>query len=201
MTLSDGQTVIMHASPNYDPKRRREYYLRTRKLKGRQPGKGGEKGAVATKIRVSPKQKAAYDRFLSRLPMAVEGARPEETEKFVNSLRGKSDVELKAIAADIKTRYGDRDGARVATVNALLRNRVRIRKTDPSRLNASERAGQRGRSTRTIESLQNKLVDLNEKIKADPKGATHLQAQLESVQRKLVAAKVRQRALRPAVKK
>lgn len=32
--------ILSHADPNYDPRKRREYYLRTRQLKGREPGAG-----------------------------------------------------------------------------------------------------------------------------------------------------------------
>lgn len=199
LTLPDGQTVIMHAAPNYDPKKRREYYLRTRKLKGRKPA--GAKPTDEKKPKVSAKQKAAYDKFLAKLPMSVEGASPADTEKFVNSLRGKSDAELQKAAADIKAKFGDKDGARVATINALLKNRSRIRKADPKTLNASERVGQRGRSSKAVTNLQDQLVKLNEKIKADPKGAPHLQAQLKSLQKRLSTAKVRQKALTPAAKK
>lgn len=39
MKLPDG-TVLMHGARPYDPQKAREYYLRTRKLKGRKKGRG-----------------------------------------------------------------------------------------------------------------------------------------------------------------
>jgi len=119
MRLSDG-TTLMHGTAPYDPAKARAYYLRTRKLKGRKKG-------AASKDPNQVKYRAALDKFLKKLPMAVEGANLKDVEKFVDSMRNKSDAELRAEAAKIKREKGNNDGAQVATINALLANRDRVR--------------------------------------------------------------------------
>lgn len=124
MKLRDG-TILMHGKAPYDPAKARAYYLRTRQLKGRQKG-------AAQKRPDQIKYRAALDAFLKKLPMAVEGADLKTTEAFVESTRTKTDAELKAMAEQIKKEKGNNDGAQVATINALLanRNRVRSQKAD-----------------------------------------------------------------------
>lgn len=204
MRLPDGQ-IIMHGDRPYDPKKAHQYYEEHKKLKGRKKGKAEEPKGVSVdalkKKSVSAKQKAAYDKFLSGLPMAVEGAKPADVEKFVNGLRGKSDAQLMAEAAKITKQFGKKDGARVATIEKLLANRQRIRKADPSKLNAAERAPQRKAAAQAVTALRSKLADLNTQIKAHPDQKTHLSAQVESVRKSLSEAVTRQKALTPATKK
>lgn len=119
MQLPDG-TTLMHGKRPYDPVKARAYYLRTRKLKGRKKGTADQR---ANQI----KYRAALDNFLKKLPMAVEGADLKTTEKFVDEMRGKTDAELRAEAAKIKREKGNDDGAQVATIEALLKNRDRVR--------------------------------------------------------------------------
>jgi hypothetical protein len=128
MKLPDG-TVLMHAKRPYDPVKAREYYLRTRKLKGR-------KKTAAQKDPQQIKYRAALDAFLKKLPMAIEGANLKDVEQFVDSMRTKSDAELRAEAAKIRREKGDNDGAQVATINMLLenRNRVRSKKADSKKV-------------------------------------------------------------------
>lgn len=122
MKLSDG-TILMHGKQPYDPVKARAYYLRTRHLKGRKKATAGTAQQRANQI----KYRAALDNFLRKLPMAVEGADLKTTEKFVDSMRKKTDSELRAEANKIKSEKGTNDGAQVATIMALLENRNRIR--------------------------------------------------------------------------
>lgn len=118
MRLPNG-TTLMHGTTPYDPAKARAYYLRTRKLKGR--NKSGVKDPNQIKYR------AALDAFLKKLPMAVEGANLKDVERFVDSMRTKTDAELKNEALRIRKEKGNDDGAQVATINALLANRARVR--------------------------------------------------------------------------
>lgn len=123
MKLSDG-TILMHGKRPYDPAKARAYYLRTRHLKGRKkavPKPTSQQTANQIRYR------AALDKFLKSLPMAIEGADLKTTEKFVDSMRGKTDAELRAEAEKIKREKGNNDGAQVATIKALLENRNRVR--------------------------------------------------------------------------
>ena len=118
LKLPDG-TVLMHGKRPYDPVKARAYYLRTRKLKGRKKAAAKDPNQV--------RYRASLDKFLKSLPMAQEGANLKDVEKFVDEMRGKTDAELKAEAARIRKERGDNDGAQVATINALLANRTRVR--------------------------------------------------------------------------
>ncbi len=119
MKLPDG-TILMHEKAPYDPVKAHEYYMRTRKLKGLK-GKGKmSKEDLA-------KYQAARDKFLGSLPMAVEGASLKKTADFVKGMLNMSDSEMVAKAARIKKTRGNHDGAQVATINVLLKNRARVR--------------------------------------------------------------------------
>jgi len=134
MEMPDG-TTLMHGPAPYDPVKAREYYLRTRKLKGRQKA-----AAVASPKLV--KYRAALDTFLKKLPMAIEGADLKTTEAFVDSFRGKSDDELRKAAKNMQNTPGTRDAdIKSKTVLALLENRNRIRKQKAKKNTAVKAAG------------------------------------------------------------
>lgn len=123
----DGNT-LMHGKRPYDPVKARAYYLRTRQLKGRKKG--------VAKDPNQERYRQSLDKFLKSLPMAVEGADLKAVEKFVDTMRTKTDAELQAEMAKIRREKGDNDGAQVATIQALLtnRNKVRSKKADSKRV-------------------------------------------------------------------
>lgn len=118
---TDDPEVIAHAKAPYDPVKAHEYYIRTRKLKGRQ-----KKRKVPDAVKKEYQKKLT--KFLGSLPMAVEGTDLKKTAAFVNRMRKMSDDEMVAEAKRIRKEQGNNDGAQVATINALLKNRARIRK-------------------------------------------------------------------------
>lgn len=123
MQLPDG-TVVMHGKKPYDPVKARQYYLRTRQLKGRQKGTTKEAAPRPDQVRY----RASLDAFLKKLPMAVEGADLKTVEKFVDDMRGKSDDELVKLAKNMKDTPGTKDASvKSATIQALLANRTRVR--------------------------------------------------------------------------
>ncbi len=119
LKLPDG-SVLMHGKRPYDPAKARAYYLRTRQLKGRQK-------AAAQKDPKQVEYRAKLDAFLKKLPMAIEGADLKDVETFVDLARNKTDDELKADMEKIKKAKGTMDGGQVATIQALLDNRARVR--------------------------------------------------------------------------
>lgn len=142
MRLLDG-TILMdgdleHRAP-YDPAKARAYYLRTRKLKGRKKAAALAKPPAAANQK---KYRAALDKFLSKLPMAQEGANLKDVEVFVDRMRKMTDAEMKAEAEKIKKEKGNNDGAQVATIQALLENRSAIRsaKADTAKKDARTKA-------------------------------------------------------------
>lgn len=124
MQLPDG-TTLMHGKRPYDPVKAREYYLKTRKLKGRR------KGSVAPPESKSPDQiryRKSLDAFLKKLPLAQEGADIKAVEKFVDSMRVKTDAQLLDEMKNMKNTPGTRDaGVKVDTIKVLLANRARVR--------------------------------------------------------------------------
>jgi hypothetical protein len=122
MRLPDGSILMHDAVHAYDPIKAHEYYIRNRKLKGR------KKGGQAAIAKQSRKDWSTAPNFIKNLPMAQEGGSREETERFVKWAQGKTDDELIAAAAKIKKERGDNDFAAVATINALLKNRQRVRR-------------------------------------------------------------------------
>lgn len=120
MELPDG-TILMHIQAPYDPVKAHEYYIRNRKLKGLQGG------AKITPKKDIAKYQTALTKFLGTLPMAVEGASLRKTADFVNRMTKMTDQEMAAEAVKIRKAHGDNDGAQVATIKALLKNRTRVR--------------------------------------------------------------------------
>lgn len=120
MKLPDG-TILMHGKRPYDPAKARAYYLRTRQLKGRKKG-------IAAKNPDQVKYRAALDKFLKKLPMAIEGADLKTVEKFVDEMRTKTDDELREAAKNMTNTPGTQDASiKAATINVLLENRAKVR--------------------------------------------------------------------------
>lgn len=95
MKLPDG-TVLMHANAPYDPKKAHEYYLRTRKLKGRKPGAAQPPKLVPTGGRKLPKAPPKKHTQISDLSpqqkrelQVVARARVEKAQKKLNELNKK----------------------------------------------------------------------------------------------------------------
>jgi chromosome segregation ATPase len=169
MQLPNGE-VLMHASAPYDPKKAHEYYLRTRKLKGRKPGQAQPptaKKSAKTPQQVA-KEKAAWENFLKGLPMVKDGADLKTANNFVQSLRGKSDDVLKKISADLKAQNAKAKGpsplgAQADTIDALLKNRGRARKSTAT---GAQQKIQKQAAVKKVGTLKKKLADLNDKLKA-----------------------------------
>lgn len=142
---------LEHRAP-YDPKKAHEYYMRTRKLKGRKKGKGED----------PKKDWENASEFLKNLPMAQEGASRAAVEKFVEWARGKSDDELKAAAKKIAERHGNNDGAAVATINHLLKNRGNIRMSKSEKEKHDQAVAS---ATKRVNSIKEQISELNSRLK------------------------------------
>lgn len=130
MRLPDG-TVIMHAKTPYDPAKAHEYYLRTRKLKGRKKGaptftvrsaKGGtvtltgkelvEQKAYAAKRVNAIKQKLAD--LNSKLNAAMRVAKEKKTKSTRESSKPPSAADKSQAARESK-KYRDKHQQEIAT--------------------------------------------------------------------------------------
>lgn len=210
MKLPDG-TVLMHGSQPYDPKKAREYYLRTRKLKGRKKGKG-----------VDPAKRRTA--FLKKLG----GDNVHETAALVKRMRGLSDEQMLAEAK--------KNPKHAKAINTLIRNRQRIRSSKPKTTLADiEKEGRRSKGTgeagklqqrqkaeeakkraeaarkkssdqktkqeaaaKEVDTARKELADLNEKFKAakDTADKESLKTQIVTASKKLADAVDKQKATR-----
>ena len=180
MLLPDG-TILVHTDENgfthaYDPVKAHEYYIRTRKLKGRKKGKAEDpkKQPKPAAPKDQAAKRAAWENFLKGLPLAQEGKPLPEVEKFVQSLRGKSDDELKAEitrlkAIDAKSKHpSPKGGLEAMTVEKILANRQKSAKAPTpakKKLSPQERAVQLRNVNRRISSLRAEIRDLEQKLK------------------------------------
>lgn len=167
MLLPDGTLLITMDSDGmahaYDPVKAHEYYIRTRELKGRK--KGQAKPPAAEK-------KAAWDNFLKTLPLAQEGMPLPEVEKFVKSLRGKTDDQLKEeikrlAAIDAKSANpSPKGGLEAMTVQKILSNRAgKAKAPRKSKRSPKERAAQLNNVKRAIVSIKSNLRKLERELK------------------------------------
>lgn len=103
MRLPDG-TILMHAGRPYDPVKAHEYYLRTRKLKGRKRGQ-------AQPPKVDPKAKANAAATVARLQKKIQlleaelRKRKEEAKKAAQEAKKKPTAEEKRKAAKQSKQY------------------------------------------------------------------------------------------------
>ncbi|HMS83620.1 MAG TPA: hypothetical protein PKD12_08220 [Nitrospira sp.] len=182
MLLPDG-TILTHTDANgmthaYDPVKAHEYYLRVRKLKGR---KKGSEGFTPTKTSTKPaadlatKQKA-WENFLKSLPLAQEGMALPEVDKFVKSLRGKSNDELQALITKLKVtdaksaHPSPKGGLPAMTVEKILAQRSKTQKPaqpKTKKLSAKEKAIQLTNVKKQISTLQAGIRDLESQLRKE----------------------------------
>ncbi len=128
---TDESTALAHERAPYDPVKAREYYLRTRKLKGR------KKKAKVVPDDVKKEYQEKLTKFLGSLPMAKKGREDggkslKETAAFVNKMRKMSDDEMvkeaKRLVTVPKGKVVSQEAmGQMKTINALLQNRSRVR--------------------------------------------------------------------------
>lgn len=208
----------MHGSAPYDAAKAHDYYMRTRKLKGRKKGTA----------KVDP---AAHEKFLKNLPMGKAGASTKEIGDLVKSMAGKSDIELLSQAEQARKK----DPHKADTIVALLKNRQGIRALKTNRstgLNTHVKGGEavskilarqkaqadskaqaqkKAAVAKEVSDAQDELSNLQDKLKArltdvqssTPKGKTPpkddaaeaLKVKITEAQGKLATARQKQKAL------
>lgn len=140
------QSLLAHV---YDPVEAHEYYLRTRKLKGR-------KGAAKT----------ANSKFVKKLAYVKEGGDPKVAAQLVKWAQSKSDTEIKKKIDEIKKKYGDKDATMAFTLGQLLKNREQIRSTKTT---VKPKAGAKVQSAKTKTAqrrvLKAQIQNMEDKLK------------------------------------
>ena len=124
MKLSDG-TILMHGSKPYDPVKAHEYYLRTRKLKGRKTGstyvvktRGGKTRTLTEKQLAEQKVNAAkrvseIKKRLGDLTQELKKRMADAREAEAKSKRGPTAAEKSKAAREAK-KYRDKNRQKLA---------------------------------------------------------------------------------------
>lgn len=146
------QRLLAHA---YDPVKAHEYYLRTRKLKGR--NKGLDKTAKSKLVK-----KSAY---------VQEGGNPKVAAQVVKWAQGKSDAEVKKKINEVKKKYGNKDATMAITLGQVLKNRDSIRSKKSTSGGKTKTTGSKTKTAQRrvlkaqINNMEKKLVKLEALIK------------------------------------
>jgi uncharacterized protein YceH (UPF0502 family) len=99
--MNSVELLLKHADVPYDPAKRREYYLKTRELKGRQPGRGSPT-ASKTGNRARSQGDLTKRRAASEQRREEVKARIEKLKAHIAELK----VVLKKVLAEAKARGG-----------------------------------------------------------------------------------------------
>lgn len=191
MKLPDG-TILMHGKTPYDPVKAHEYYLRTRKLKGRK--KGQEELSPFEKRRSLGKK---ADSFTVRL-------REGGTAKLTPQQLAEQKVYAAKRVADIKKKLTE--------LNSLLKKKMAEARKSESESKKPPTAAEKAKANREAkqyrskhqQELANKGKAAAAKKPAETKPKTDtvegLKQQISEIQNSLKAAVERQRSLSSATK-
>lgn len=163
------QDFLEHAG-DYDPAKAHEYYVRTRRLKGRKPGAGGDGGrrspptpdtpsgkSPATKTKTQEERVAAVQRRLDRLKEVLD--RLVEEAKVRSGVEPESDSSKKSESSDSTT--PDKPKTRQQQKKDAEAAKERRQKEDPQSLSAQERT-----LRAEVEATQKKIADIREQLRA-----------------------------------
>lgn len=163
MRLPDGSVLMHDAVHAYDPVKAREYYLRTRKLKGRKKGAtpaptGPQKGLKGPAPKLAPKAKA------KPVDPAVIQKKREQIKKRITAIRKElADLNkrLKEKVAEAKEAEAkEKRGPTAAEKSEAARDSKKYREKNEQKIkNASKKAGGQEKTADkpqedTVESLQ-----------------------------------------------
>jgi hypothetical protein len=163
----------MHADAPYDPKKAHEYYLRTRKLKGRKAGAGQPPKPGTAGGRTPPKKHTQISDLTpqqKRELQAVAKARVEKAQKTLNELNRK----LKDKLAEAKKSAREADKPKTAAEKAkAARESKKFRdkhKTEISTKSKAKRAADKASgkdtpSSNSVEGLKKQIAAAEETLK------------------------------------
>lgn len=176
MELPDG-TPLMHGTRPYDPKKAHEYYMRTRKLKGRKKGQ------------VDPKVADLAKRLRGKTDTQIR----DEAEKSTDP------AERKLIMQMLKNRQTIRSQNALKKVgsNSIKSGDVQKRTAKEKARSAAEAASKLKSATKEVEAASQELADLNDSLKAakTPEEKAPLVDKLDEAKKKLEEAIKKRRSL------
>jgi hypothetical protein len=187
MKLPDG-TILMHANAPYDPRKAHEYYLRTRKLKGRKPGAaqptapstGGAKVIPIRKKHTQVEQLTPQQLNEQRQYAAARVQQIQEKLSKLNAALKKKMAEAKKAEAKAKKPPTAAEKAKAARESKKYRSKHKQAiATKAKQQSAKDKASGKAPSSDSVEGLQK---------------------QIDAVKKSLTAAVAAQRALAKATK-
>lgn len=179
MRLPDG-TTLMHAGQPYDPAKAHDYYLRTRKLKGRKKGAAPTTGKPvpgAKGVKPVQKKKKSDPAEITKLK-AHTAARVAVLKKKLHQLQ----TELKKRMAEAEKSAKKKPTAADKHAKARDAKQYRDKHKQQLKTKAKKAAGSGGGSSKP-------------KAQGQQEGIDHLKKTIDDVKTKLTAAVARQRAL------
>lgn len=159
-------SALIHEAP-YDPSKAREYYLRTRKLKGRKAGAGdpqpsgrsGSAKAPTGKPRGRPKKTAAQKRKEAEVQVAALKKRLERLKEVLSELvkaaKARSGVETKTDKAKSKAQKNQDAKAKTPLTAKQKREAAKKAKENYDKTNSPEK---------DVQELQAQIKDIKAKI-------------------------------------
>jgi chromosome segregation ATPase len=187
--LPNGE-VLMHANAPYDPKKAHDYYLRTRKLKGRKPGTAqppkmgglGARSSLAKAARSQPKKHTQISDLSpqqKRELQVVARARVESAQKKLSELNKK----LKDKLAEAKK--AERDAKKPKTASEKSKD---AREAKKYRQSHKQEISTKSKASRGAAKASGKDTSSNNSVEG-------LKKQIASAEKELATAKAKQKAL------
>jgi hypothetical protein len=183
--LPNGE-VLMHANVPYDPKKAHEYYLRTRKLKGRKPAAAkpglGSRSALAKAAQNQPKKHTQISDLSpqqKRELQVVARARVEKAQQKLSELNKK----LKDKLAEAKK--AERDAKKPKTAAEKSKD---AREAKKYRQSHKTEISTKSKAKRGSDKASGKDASSNNSVEG-------LKKQIASAEKELATAKAKQKAL------
>jgi hypothetical protein len=182
--LPNGE-VLMHANAPYDPKKAHEYYLRTRKLKGRQkaaPKLTVRKSGLGVKLAPAPKKHTQISDLnpqQKRELQVVARARVQKAQKKLNELNKK----LKDKLAEAKK--AERDAKKPKTAAEKSKD---AREAKKYRQSHKTEISTKSKAKRGADKASGKDTSSSNSVEG-------LKKQIASAEKELATAKAKQKAL------
>jgi hypothetical protein len=183
MTVTPEEFILEHAKTPYDPVKRREYYLKTRELKGRTPGAA----VTPTGLRPAPGTRPAAKRVTTRTvalkkpPVTIMEQRRKQRRKEINARVKAMNVRLDKL----------RTVLRQLVEEAQRRSGVDVKKDTPAK--KAEPAGSTKKLTaaekREAAKRSKESYEKNKEKTPLSKQEKQLQREIKEVKRKIEQAR------------
>lgn len=161
MSQIPDDSALIHGRSAYDPVKARAYYLRTRQLKGRQPGKGESSGGRRPAGRPAQTSKG-------RSPAAARQARAEQKAALERRLDRLQEV-LRSLVDAAKKRSGVEDKTK-KDKTSTAKESSKKEKTEDKKLTAAQKRekakADKERYEKEHQSVSSEISELQDKIKS-----------------------------------